>query len=439
MNGELKKAELIELSNDKEPKELGTVNVQFNPNSLKLKLSNKSEGGNSRGRQRRQHTGVSSTTLSMDLVFDSSDEGTSDAPISVRTKTALVEKFVITQKGKSTPPKLRFRWGDLQVDGVVSDLSIDFDHFSAGGIPLRAKASLSLTEQDAKYEFLETGAGSKADNGAPTPTNSSGAATPGSNSPTISDQSAAALENETPAEFAARMGVSPEAWRGLDVDLSAGLSLEAGVEVGFSAGLSINAGIGVSVGVEAGVDLSLEASLGLEASAGVSSSIDQGKALTAAGGVVSAVETVKIVETAGAAAETMRAFPSAASLPEQSNPPAGPPEQLRAPISRTGLLTPSQQAAAAPAPQPVRADTRATSFGFGIPLRPQFAPAESSRHVVVGSGTQPGELGLLELTTRPTVPGWEQLPARDDFREQAGELSQTAQPKKCGCCGACSH
>ncbi len=193
MNGELKKAELIELSNDKEPKELGTVNVQFNPNSLKLKLSNKSEGGNSRGRQRRQHTGVSSTTLSMDLVFDSSDEGTSDAPISVRTKTALVEKFVITQKGKSTPPKLRFRWGDLQVDGVVSDLSIDFDHFSAGGIPLRAKASLSLTEQDAKYEFLETGAGSKADNGAPTPTNSSGAATPGSNSPTISDQSAAAL------------------------------------------------------------------------------------------------------------------------------------------------------------------------------------------------------------------------------------------------------
>ena len=472
MNGELTKAELIELSNDKTPKVVKTVPIQFNPNTLTLKLSNQSEGGNSRGRQRRQHTGVSSTTLSMDLVFDTSDEGQTDAPVSVRTKTAIVEKFVVTQKGKASPPKLRFSWGDLEIDGVVSDLSIDFDHFSPGGVPLRAKVSLSLTEQDAKYELLETGDGSNANNNATTPRNNNNAgnaATPGSDAPSKSDQSGVALQDETAAEFAARMGLDPQAWRGLDVDLSAGLSLEAGVEIGFSAGLNVSTGIGVSAGVEADVNVSLEASLGLEAAAGGVGSVAQGKTLAAAGGLAAAVESVKISETTNAVSATRDAFSNTTTSssatdtdtgssigtggPQQGPttgapveattastvPQTGPPDQSREPVTASGTLSRASQQAAVPAPLPPRADSRATSFGFGVPLRPRYGFVESSRYIVVGSDRNPTDLGSLRLTNDPTIPGWKQLPERDTFREQLTDQSRSEPQKHCGCCGNCSH
>jgi len=309
----LEKAKLQEVSADANETTIGDpVSVQFNPTSLKLKLTNKVEGGRARARQRRQHSGSGSTVLTMELVFDSADDGTDAAPVSVRTKTAIVEKYVVPlTDGSETPPRLRFEWNDLVVSGIVESLDIDFDLFAADGTPLRAKVSLSIKEQEAKYQFLEAGAGNRnssntnlASEGNPSSSQPGG----GTNDPSgggnnSSDRSATALEGESPAEFAARQGLDPSAWRGLDVDLGLDLSLEAGVEIGFSAGLSLNAGVGITAGIQAGVDISLEAAVGLNvsasanATAGMSADTAAGFALSSAGGVSAAIETVKISQS----------------------------------------------------------------------------------------------------------------------------------------------
>src|SRR5712671_3381630 len=108
----LKKATLQEIKADASAAPLGDeIEVQFNPASLKLELANRVEGGDTRGRQNRQYLGKTSTTLTFDLHFDTADQGTPDAPVSVRTLTAAVERFVLPRgegNSKTKPPKARF-------------------------------------------------------------------------------------------------------------------------------------------------------------------------------------------------------------------------------------------------------------------------------------------------------------------------------------------
>ncbi len=70
---QLEKAKLQEIDKNDQPKGEADV-VQFNPSSLKLKLTNSIEGGQSRGKQRRQQNAKSSTVLTVELIFDSADE-----------------------------------------------------------------------------------------------------------------------------------------------------------------------------------------------------------------------------------------------------------------------------------------------------------------------------------------------------------------------------
>ena len=105
----LEKATLSELSADGTQTVGDPVPVQFNPTTMKLQLSNSTEGGKSRGRQTRQFLGSSSTVLTVDLVFDTADEGETDTPRSVRERTNAIEKYVLPKsqgKDKQAPPKL---------------------------------------------------------------------------------------------------------------------------------------------------------------------------------------------------------------------------------------------------------------------------------------------------------------------------------------------
>jgi len=488
----LEKAKLQEVSADANETTIGSpVSVQFNPTSLKLKLTNKVEGGRSRARQRRQHNGSGSTVLSMDLVFDSADDGTEGSPVSVRTKTAIVEKYVVPlTDGSETPPRLRFEWNDLVVSGIVESLDIDFDLFAADGTPLRAKVSLSIKEQEAKYQFLEAGAGNRdsSNTNLATEGNSNSQPGGGTNDPSggggnNSDRSATALEGESPAEFAARMGLDPGAWRGLDVDLGLDLSLEAGVEIGFSAGLSLNAGIGITAGIQAGVDISLEAAVGLDVSASASSNIKAtagmsadaaaGFALSSAGGVSAAIETAKIVQSTAAAEQTQQAFamPSssnsssltasassagattattsavaAVSGAESSNSAAAAQavksqsQQAHTPLTVSGSRTPSQQQAAAPAPTPPKADARSSSYGFGVPLRPLYKTLLEQRQPrVCGHGKNGGAGISPTFRSDPTTAPWVELPRRDAGRNVADAAEKTKRRSHpCGYSYSCS-
>jgi len=171
---ELVKAKLTEISADPHnPRDLSDpMEVQFNPTTLKLALSNQAEGGTTQTRPQRQYLGSGSRTLTLDLVFDTADEGETGAPRSVRDKTALVERFALPRAlgaDKQAPPKARFEWGPLVVEGIVEGVNIDLDHFAADGTPLRAKVSLTIKEQDASFELLESGAGANPAGAAPPP------------------------------------------------------------------------------------------------------------------------------------------------------------------------------------------------------------------------------------------------------------------------------
>jgi len=446
---ELAKATLQVISPDNPPRELSpAVPVQFNPTTLRLALANQAAGGNSRGSQVRQFTGTSSTTLSLDLIFDTADEGTTEQPRSVRELTGMVEKFVLPQgegQNKQAPPKVRFHWGELIIDGLVESVNVDFDHFAANGTPLRAKVGLQIKEQDSRYMYLESGAGANASSNAPTP-GSPSAATPGS-SGGGGDMSGLALAGESVADFAARMGIDPSAWRGLAAGLDVSLSLEAGIELGFSASLNAGLGIGVSAGVQTGASASLEVNLGLEVQASAASGAkaaatqNAGLNLSAAGGLGAAVESAKIASAQSAVEDTRAAFqqPTTSSSRSAGAVQTSLPEQSRVPLS-----LPPTSGGTSIAPAPPRSDPRASSYAFGVPLRSTVGAAAYIR-----AGAMQGALALNSSgssaangeppeTFDPTVPKWIALPdnpANTTQRSRGRRRPLSA----CGCSSGCGH
>lgn len=495
---ELKKATLQEISSDANASPIGDeIEVQFNPTTLRLQINNSVAGGEHRNQTARQPVGSTQTILSLDLIFDTADEGTTDKPRNVREKTALVERFVIPSgegNDKQAAPKLRFHWGTLILDGVLESVSLDFDLFAADGTPLRAKVNLAIKEQNSKYQYLSKAAAG----GAPPAPGAASAGALGS-SGGLSANVALAIGGESSAEFAARIGLDASAWRGLSIGASSSLSLSAGLEVGFSTGLSASAGLGVTVGVQADVSASLEASFGLEASASVSAvagvgiggNLAAGFALSAAGGVSAAVETVQIAKSEAAVQQARRSFGAppatartggaltsgggaaanvssvdrtlspassaagasvtgataraAATTPTTTSAATRPglPAQSRPSLASSGLPSLAEQQAAAPAPAPPRVDRRAVSFGIGVPLRSRTGQAADLR-----AGSVQGRVALRAqvrnslppVSNNPTTPPWVGLPASDRARRAADQTQGKLKPAHpCGCSSPCGH
>jgi len=471
---ELEKAYIVEI-NDPTPDEISPrFHVQFNPTSLKLQIST-TKVDPTMASQVRQSLGSGTTILSLELVFDTSDEGSTERPHSVREKTEQVERFTLPKNPheiNGKPPRIRFQWGSFFINGVVDGVNVDLDHFAANGTPLRAKVNLSITEQKSKLIFAKGNQKGNVPSPLGTAAGSLGISGGLGVSAGVNAQFGVALGGESLPEFSARVGLDPTAWRGLSTDISGGLSgdlsLEAGAEVGFSAGLNASAGIGVTLGVEAGVSASLEASFGLEANASISAvagvgagaDLAAGFSLSAGGGLNAALEAVQIVKSQAAEQQTRQAFgapPAAAAgavtvtaggtpttaLPPAAPPKPAPPDQPRPPLTITGLPSPSQQQSAAPAPLPPRADPRSASFGFGVPLRSTVGEAATQRADSLLGGVslrqQVGD-GLPPASDDPTVPPWIALPSRDRARAAANQLQKKLHPARpCGCSGRCRH
>ncbi len=442
----LEKAELQVL--DRRGNPTGTHPVQFNPTTMQLQMANSIDGARSRGRQRQQYNGTSSTTLSIDLEYDTADEGTDWEPVDVRTKTQDVRQFVLPggANAKQAPPRVKFRWGTFELTGVMASLTEDLSLFSAEGVPLRAKVSIQIKEQDPKFEALERGPGANPDT-SPPPSGEdaagSDAGQPGGPPDATGPLDAAvdALDGETPSDFLARNGLAPEAWRAIGGLLDAagdGIELSAGASIGFNSSLGVGLGLGVSLGFEAGLDLSVEAALGLEASAsatgrvgGRAAELQQGRALAASGGVTAAAESSKNAVAEAATAAALTSF-------DQQGPPAASPTvstastavSSRGPLS-TGTVGPTLRSGDAPgAPAPPASDARASSFGRGIPLNERITPPGSDDECYVVLGRRSPIDAAVPVAGRRPAP-WEQLApsgARDD-----ADRAQAARRPPCGC------
>ena len=257
---EFKKAFLQEIS----PKPTSTapvgpkIEVQINPATIRYQMASTVDFGKDAGRQKTSYQG-STSTLSFDLVFDSADEGTTEAPVDVRTRTRQLERFVLPQmkQPKAVPPRVQFTYGSFTVIGAMTTLNQDFDLFSANGVPLRAKCAVTIKEQKPEFDAKLAGPGANTGAGAtpPVPPTAGPGAAPsaGTTAPsptTPTDRTGTALAGETAPDFAARMGLDPTAWKGLQ-GITDPLNLQAGLQIDFSSSLSAGAGIGVEVGATA--------------------------------------------------------------------------------------------------------------------------------------------------------------------------------------------
>jgi hypothetical protein len=448
---EFKKATLQPMGAQAKPTPVGPpIEVQINPASLRLNQTNSLDVGKDASRPKTQYQG-SQATLTFDLIFDTADEGTTDAPVDVRTRTKELERFVLPAMGqaKAAPPRVQFVYGSFTVIGVMSSLNQDFDYFATNGVPLRAKCSVTIKEQKPEFDANLAGPGANKGEGATQPVPpTTGAGTSPPAPP--ADRTGTALAGESAADFANRMGLDPAAWKGLAAGLADPLRLEAGLQIDFSASLSLGGGIGIELGATSGAGLGGGREGG---GAGPSTSGTpgptrppgpvparapaDGAALTAQGGLSRALDRAAAAAAGTAVMSALVSFPTepAASSGADAGR-AAVATSVPSPYGATPRATGGGRAG------PVEsADPRALSYGFGVPLRSRLGV---SRATTVGllhqrhtTSTAPAADGVPE-TDDPTTPRWKALPAGADGTPTgaATRMPATGRGCDCGCGGA---
>jgi hypothetical protein len=145
------------------------VEVQFNPETLKVTFANQlqtpsNSGDNSAGSAGRQYVGAGSTKLALTLWFDVSAATDDKHRVDdVRRLTQEVIYFMTPKEALAdptqfAPPGVRFLWGQFKFDGLIDSLEESLEFFSAEGKPLRASIALGLSQQAIlKVEYAGAG------------------------------------------------------------------------------------------------------------------------------------------------------------------------------------------------------------------------------------------------------------------------------------------
>jgi hypothetical protein len=132
----------------------------FNPAELELGRSNSWDADTRPGHgvQRLRYTGAHSGILRLDLVFDTTADGTA-----VTRHTGKILQLMDVDpslpgtdetSNNARPPCVTFHWGDLHsFKAVLSDLTLTFTYFSSSGTPLRARMSLTLRQYEPSGAF----------------------------------------------------------------------------------------------------------------------------------------------------------------------------------------------------------------------------------------------------------------------------------------------
>lgn len=244
------------------------VEVHFNPASLAYTLSNalREEG---QGARKKQYVSQTSATLTMDLVFDSTDSGSD-----VREATDAMARLLRPNgpSGRQVPPLVEFSWGAYSFSGLVSQYKETIDYFSADGVPLRSTVNLSLVSQDVSFDSGRD-PGASVDAGLGVGLGASFGAdlvTLPSASASFGGAAGLAMSLGDPRAARAIASVNGSASLrfsgGVEMAVGGGAGVELAAAAAFSAGASAGVSIGASAGASAG--MSGSASAGFGASAG---------------------------------------------------------------------------------------------------------------------------------------------------------------------------
>jgi hypothetical protein len=449
---------------DPQPIEGEPVRVQFNPTSLKVdRAVNVDRAGVTTESQAHQFPSVEAATLTLDLEFDTAEEG--PEPVNVQNRTAVVGQFVAPPAGGNgeAPPGIIFTWGDFSFTGVVTHLVEELDYFAANGVPLRAKVGLTIREYDPRLE--KQGPAARNADGSTAPGRTGGGAPGATNTRGRTLGTDGRLEvsqaGESAQQLAARVGGDPAAWRALMDGLDSPLNIPAGTAIPVTGDLDLPVTSGQVRGFAAGLQQSaaapLAAALGITPDAvtadgtttgpsagptpapgsadGFLSAVAAtpaggieelargglaaGLALSAAGGAATALAAIQSAQaeaemtSARAAFSTLDRMPQA---PERAQVPAPDPRRT-APGPATGggaSLVPERPRAAAP-------DPRALTYGRSVPLRAMAAPStladiEAAGRRSLSARARPAEVPVMGETS--ALP-WVTLPSGATSRTDA--------------------
>ena len=187
----LEKAMLIRLDDDEQAPDAETVSgyrsaegegdddnwlrVHFNPETLKTSLStNLKSSDRGSGQTTAQYIEKSESTLTLELVFDTSTQapdihrtegGGTDRLVhsDVRRITERIARLFLntrdpTQADADKPPppwRCHFRWGSFGFTGTVANMTETLDYFSADGVPLRASVALTLKQDRFQFQTFD--------------------------------------------------------------------------------------------------------------------------------------------------------------------------------------------------------------------------------------------------------------------------------------------
>jgi len=189
------------------PVDADAVTAQFNPASLAITHEAKNDtkppikkdkAGKNEVGTLNQRTGFSTTLSSIDLIFDTTRDGSD-----VRSFTLKLANMIYRADVPNVAPTVRFQWGTLLFKGTIDSMTETLDYFSELGVPLRATVNLKMS-----------------------------------------------MTSDKPATNKASSGVS-----GSD-------GASAGFSAGFSAGVSASAGISANASVSASASFSAGAAVG---------------------------------------------------------------------------------------------------------------------------------------------------------------------------------
>jgi hypothetical protein len=290
------KAKLVEIQWDADQRQATpisggkTVDIQFNPESLKVTYANQNRGGNQPGGSGRQFVGSSTSKLSLELLVDTTEvRETSDNQNDVRKKTESVAYFIKpkapqgnSRSSNRLPPGVSFEWGTFIFRGVVDSMDETLDYFSEQGVPMRATISLSIARQEIEFLF-----------GSPGQASGKGPAAAGTPPPGAAPLKPA-QEGDNVQKMAGREGRSND-WKpiaaanGIDnpLRLQAGalLNMSAGERTGLSAGVSAGVSASFGAGASAGASFGARASLGAGSAVGLSAGGQAGFSAGLGGGL----------------------------------------------------------------------------------------------------------------------------------------------------------
>jgi hypothetical protein len=132
----------------------------FNPARITVGRSNNWVGDPMPGKgvSRLRYTGANAGWMRLELVFDTTDDGT---PVSKYTSKIMglldIDSNLPGTDEKTNParpPTVTFHWGDLHsFPAVVRDVNLSFTYFSSSGVPLRAQMQLELRQFEPSKAF----------------------------------------------------------------------------------------------------------------------------------------------------------------------------------------------------------------------------------------------------------------------------------------------